>query len=94
MKRVVHEDGITPARQLVRWGAARVVHVTKPDCAPAGVGTEVDQLLSPNGADAAMTVHAEYTWKVALHACWAQQPRARVRPIANRPTQSTDHDAI
>ena len=90
----MHEDDITPASQLVRRGATRVVRLAKPDCAPAGVGTEVDQLLSPDGADAAMTVLAEYTWKVALHACWAQQPRARVRPIANRPTQSTDHDAI
>jgi hypothetical protein len=94
MKSVVHEDGVTLTSQLVRWGATGVVSVAKPDCARAGVGTEVDQLLSPDGPDAAMTVHAEYTWQAAPNASWAQQPPARVRPVANRPTQSTDQDAI
>jgi hypothetical protein len=86
----VYEDGVTPTSQLVRGSSTGIVRVAKPDCARAGVDTEVDQLLGPDGSDAAMTVHAEYTWQAAPNACWAQQPCDRVRPIANRPTKSTD----
>jgi len=60
----------------------------------AGVGTEVDQLLSSHGADAAVTVHAEYAGQATPNARWTQQPGACVRPVANRPAQPTDRDAI
>jgi hypothetical protein len=93
-ERVVHQDGVTLTSQLVRRGAARVVRVAQPDRAWAGVRTEVDQLLSADRSDAAMTVHAEYAGQVAPNACRTQQPSGRIRPVPNRPAQATDQDAI
>ncbi len=59
-----------------------------------GAAAEVDQLLSADRAHAAMTMHAENARKAAPNACRTQQPGAGVRAVADRPAQSTDHDAI
>lgn len=85
---------MTPTRQFVRRSSTGVIGVAKPDGARAGVSTKVDQLLTPYGADTAMTVHAEHTWQAATNARRAQQPSDRVGPIANRPAQSTYQNAV
>ena len=90
----MHEDCVTVASQLAARSASRVIGSSELDSPWVSVGPQLDQLLSTDGTDATVAVHAEYAGQAAAYACRAQQPSRRVRAIAHRPAQPTDQYAV
>ena len=90
----MHENDVAQPGELGGRGAAGVVRGAQPGGSRARGRTEVNQLLSPDGPHAAMTVHGQHARQPTPHSGWAEEPRLGVGAVTDRPTQSSDQDAV
>jgi hypothetical protein len=90
----VNQNHVTGTSKVVRRAAARVVRRSKRDGTRVRAGTEVHQLFGSDGTHPGVCVHTQYARQIAPHVRRAQQPGCRVGPVADRPAQWADPNAI